>query len=55
MSRCVKEFKDLCFYVAGCPPKGWALTEAICEACGINKKAVIAAIERIHSGLSKVQ
>lgn len=55
MGRCVKEFKDRGFYVAGCPPRGWALTEAICEACGIDKKAVIAAIERIHGDLSEIQ
>jgi hypothetical protein len=29
--------------------------EAICEACGIDKKAVVAAIERIHGVLSESQ
>jgi uncharacterized protein (DUF362 family) len=55
MGQCVKEFQDRGFYVAGCPPRGWALTEAICEACDIDKKAVITAIERIHGDLSEIQ
>lgn len=55
MGQCVKAFKDLGVYVAGCPPRGWALTAALCEACGIDKNAVITAIEQIHGDLSEIQ
>ena len=55
MGRCVEAFKDRGLYVPGCPPRGWALTAAICEACGINKRVVAAAIERIHGSLNEIQ
>ncbi len=55
MGQCVREFKDLGRYVEGCPPRGWALTEAICEVSEIDKEAVVSAIEKIHGKLSEIR
>jgi len=55
MGQCVREFRDRGPFVDGCPPHGgWALTEKICEICGIDKKPVIAAIERLHRRLNEI-
>jgi len=52
MGQCVREFRDKGQFVDGCPPHGgWILTERI---CGIDKKAVISAIERIHQNLDEI-
>jgi hypothetical protein len=55
MGRCVREYRDHGIFVPGCPPRGWALTEALCDACGIDKDAVIAAIENIHGDVREIR
>jgi hypothetical protein len=53
--QCVREFRERGLFVDGCPPHGgWALTEKICEICGIDKKRVIAAIEKLHHKLNEI-
>jgi len=55
MGQCVRELQDRGPFVDGCPPHGgWALTEKICEICGIDKKPVIAAIEKLHRKLDEI-
>ena len=56
MGQCVREFRDQGPFVDGCPPHGgWALTEKICEICGIDKKPVIEAIEEVHGKLKEIE
>ena len=55
VGKCVQGFKDQGAFVDGCPPRGWALTEKVCEVCGIDKEEVIAAIEKIHDKLSEIR
>jgi uncharacterized protein (DUF362 family) len=53
--QCVREFGERGLFVDGCPPHGgWAVTEKICEICGIDKKAVMAAIEKLHRRLDEI-
>ena len=55
MGQCTREFRNKGQFVDGCPPHGgWALTEKICEICGIDKKAVIKAIEKVHRRLDEI-
>ncbi|MGD0328992.1 MAG: DUF362 domain-containing protein [Nitrososphaeria archaeon] len=55
MGKCVWEYRNKGPFVDGCPPHGgWALTEKICEICGIDKKPVIKAIERVHRRLDEI-
>jgi len=55
MGQCVREYRNKGPFVDGCPPHGgWTLTEKICEICGIDKKAVIEAIERVHRRLDEI-
>lgn len=55
MGRCVHAYRDHGLFVPGCPPRGWALTEALCDACEIDKDAVIAAIENIHGHVREIR
>jgi len=55
VGKCVQEFKDQGVFVDGCPPRGWALTEKVCEVCGIDTEEVIAAIEKIHGNLREIR
>ena len=48
LGKCAREHRDLGIYVPGCPPHGRAITDAACEALGIDKADVHKAIERLH-------
>lgn len=54
VGECVREFKDMGPFVDGCPPRGWVLTEKMCEICGIDKTTIIETIETIHGKLSEI-
>jgi uncharacterized protein (DUF362 family) len=55
MGRCARPYQDRGIFIPGCPPRGWALTDAICSTCNIDRSKVIAAIERIHGDLDKIR
>ena len=49
IGRCAREFRHLGVFVPGCPPHGIKITDAACEALGIDKGIVHKAIEDLHS------
>jgi uncharacterized protein (DUF362 family) len=55
MGRCTLPHKNRGIFIAGCPPRGWELTDAICKTCDIDRQKVIAAIERIHGDLDEIR
>lgn len=55
MGRCTSPYQDRGTFIPGCPPRGWALTDAICTTCRIDRNKVIAAIERIHGDLDEIR
>lgn len=48
IGKCAREHRNLGVYVPGCPPHGIQITDGACEALGIEKAAVHAAIEELH-------
>jgi hypothetical protein len=48
IGKCARAYSDRGVYVPGCPPHGMAITDAVCEALGIDKKVVHRAIEELH-------
>ena len=48
IGRCAKAHRARGTFVAGCPPHGIKITDAVCEALKIDKGVVHAAIERLH-------
>lgn len=49
VGKCPSDHRELGVWVGGCPPHGIKLTDAICEALGIDKAAVHAKIEEMHA------
>jgi len=48
IGRCAKEYRHLGAFVAGCPPHGMKITDAVCQVLKIDKGVVHAAIEELH-------
>jgi len=48
VGRCARAHRDLGVFVPGCPPHGMRITDAACEALGIDKAVVRQAIEELH-------
>ncbi|MBN1402527.1 MAG: DUF362 domain-containing protein [Anaerolineae bacterium] len=48
LGRCARAYRHLGVWVPGCPPHGIAITDAVCEALGIDKELVHRAIETLH-------
>ena len=48
VGKCPSDFKSLGVWVGGCPPHGIKITDAVCDALGLDKEAVHAVIERLH-------
>lgn len=49
IGKCAREYQHLGIFVPGCPPHGFKITDAACEALGIDKNIVHRAIEDLHS------
>ncbi len=49
VGKCPSDYKHLGVWVGGCPPHGIKITEAVCEALGLDKDAVYRAIEELHN------
>ena len=49
VGRCPSDHKHLGVWVGGCPPHGLTITDAICEALGIDKEVVHRVIEEMHA------
>jgi uncharacterized protein (DUF362 family) len=49
IGQCARAYRDRGVYVPGCPPHGMAITDAACEALGIDREVVHRAIEQLHS------
>ncbi len=48
VGKCARKFRDLGFFVPGCPPHGITITDKACEALGIDKEKVHRAIKNLH-------
>jgi uncharacterized protein (DUF362 family) len=48
IGRCAREFRHLGVFVPGCPPHGIKITDAACEALGIDRQIVHRTIEELH-------
>jgi hypothetical protein len=48
VGQCARAYRDRGVYVPGCPPHGIAITDAICEALGIDAGVVHRAIDELH-------
>jgi hypothetical protein len=48
IGKCAKDFKDEGIFVPGCPPHGFKITEAACDALGIDKDVVRRTINELH-------
>jgi hypothetical protein len=48
IGKCARAYSDLGVYMPGCPPHGMAITDAACEALGIDAAVVHRAIEALH-------
>ena len=48
IGKCAKDFKDEGVFVPGCPPHGFKITEAACDALGIDKDVVRRTINELH-------
>jgi hypothetical protein len=48
VGKCARAYRHRGVYVPGCPPHGIAITDAACEALGLDSKAVHAAIQALH-------
>ena len=48
IGKCARAFQDRGVYVPGCPPHGMAITDAACEALGIDKEVVHRVIDELH-------
>ena len=48
IGKCAKDFKDEGLFVPGCPPHGFKITEAVCDALGIDRETVRRTIEELH-------
>jgi hypothetical protein len=48
IGKCARAYRDRGVYVPGCPPHGMAITDAACEALGIDKEVVHRAIDELH-------
>jgi hypothetical protein len=48
IGKCARAYSERGVYVPGCPPHGTAITDAACEALGIDPEAVHRAIEALH-------
>ena len=48
IGKCAREFRHLGVFVPGCPPHGFKITDAACEALGIDKSVVHRTIEELH-------
>lgn len=49
VGKCPSDHKHLGVWVGGCPPHGLKITDAICEALGIDKDVVHRVIEEMHA------
>jgi uncharacterized protein (DUF362 family) len=49
VGRCARPYRDLGVFVPGCPPHGFEITDAACEALGIDNKVVHRAITELHN------
>ena len=49
VGKCPRDHRALGVWVGGCPPHGIKLTAAICEALNIDRDAVEATIEALHT------
>lgn len=49
VGKCPSDHRHLGVWVPGCPPHGIKITDAVCEALGIDKDKVHETIERLHS------
>lgn len=48
IGKCARAFRKRGIFVSGCPPHGFEITDAACQALGIDKQAVHRAIEELH-------
>jgi len=48
VGKCAQAYRNLGVFVPGCPPHGMAITDAACEALGIDKEVVHQAVEKLH-------
>ena len=49
VGKCPSDHKHLGVWVGGCPPHGIKITDAVCDALGLDKEHVHSVIERLHS------
>ena len=49
LGKCPRDHRHLGVWVGGCPPHGLKITDAICDALGIDKAEVHRTIDRLHS------
>ncbi len=52
VGKCPSDHRHLGVWVGGCPPHGIKITDAICEALGIDKAQVHRVIDEMHDRLS---
>jgi hypothetical protein len=48
LGKCARRFGDRGTFVPGCPPHGIAITDAACDALGIDARVVHEAIAELH-------
>ena len=48
IGKCARAFRDRGLYVPGCPPHGFEITDAACQALDIGKEIVHRTIEELH-------
>lgn len=48
VGRCARAFRECGAFVPGCPPHGFAITDAACQVLGIDEQKVHRAIEELH-------
>jgi uncharacterized protein (DUF362 family) len=48
VGKCPSDFKHLGVWVPGCPPHGTKITDAICDALGLDKAVIHEVIEDLH-------
>lgn len=49
VGRCAKEHRHWGVFVPGCPPHGFKITDAVCQALKIDQNIVHSAIAELHS------
>jgi uncharacterized protein (DUF362 family) len=54
VGKCPGDHKHLGVWVGGCPPHGIKITEAVCDALGLDKDVVAAVIEELHRAEGQV-